>query len=301
MSNEILYHYTSAAGLLGILDPVAIPTGWGNTIESNVGSFSLWATDTAYVNDSGELNYGRAHLAKQLRRTVAPDSEHDGLVSGLEFVLSGAFADLDPLEIKNDLYGPDRLSVYATCFCENGDLLSQWRGYGTGHGYSIGFRKDTLQQTVRVAGRWSDGDEIRALKPLELVKVQYGEVLPVLRETADLILERGKDDSDAWQMCLRALAQVKSDGFASEREWRLFDLDRHNYTRCEYRTGPHGVTPYTRIISFPRPQRNPRPIERVYVSPGPDIGLRKRAAEQLLRQRGFHDVDVVPSTISYRG
>lgn len=80
--------------------------------------------------------------------------------------------------------------------------------------------------------------KIRALKPLKLVKVQYGEGLPVLQETADLILERGKDDSEAWKMCLRALAQVKSDGFASEREWRLFDLTKGSFPDRNYQSIP---------------------------------------------------------------
>jgi hypothetical protein len=37
------------------------------------------------------------------------------------------------------------LQVYLTCFCESGDLLSQWRAYGAnGGGYSLGlkFRDD---------------------------------------------------------------------------------------------------------------------------------------------------------------
>lgn len=300
MSDEVLYHYTTAVGLLGILEPVEIPPGWQSQITSNVGSFSLWATDSGYLNDSGELNYGRSHLARQLRRGVASGGEHEALVLGLEAVLSGAFPEFDPLEISDDLYGPDRLSVYVTCFCEDGDLLSQWRSYGTDRGYSIGFKAEALRQMVRVAGRWSDADSVRALKQAELAQVQYGEDLPVLREVANDILARGKDDREAWQMCLRALAQVKAQGFASEHEWRLFELDRHNYTRCEYRVGQLGVTPYTRLTYFERGQ-GISPIERVYVSPGPDLGLRMRAAQQILRQRGFRDVDVVPSRISYRG
>ena len=43
------------------------------------------------------------------------------------------------------------------------------------------------------------------------------------------------------------------------------------------------------------------PIVNVRVGPGADMELRSRAAEQLLRQRGFGNVGVIPSRISYRG
>lgn len=37
--------------------------------------------------------------------------------------------------------------IYTTCFSENGDLLSQWRGYAAdGTGIAIGFRKDILNK-----------------------------------------------------------------------------------------------------------------------------------------------------------
>lgn len=38
------------------------------------------------------------------------------------------------------------MTTYTTCFSENGDLLSQWRGYANdAKGISIGFNKDILQ------------------------------------------------------------------------------------------------------------------------------------------------------------
>lgn len=294
--DEVLFHYTTAAGLLGILDRVDIPKGFESQIQSTYGSFSLWATDASFLNDSGELQFGRRQLVRALRRNVAPDSENDALVMSLDYMLSGGHE--DPMAIAEDLYGPDRLSVYATCFCKEGDLLSQWRGYGTDKGYAIGFRKSALTTMVRRAGRSSPEDEIEFLRGVQLSQVHYGEdSTTFLQDKADDILEM--NESAAWQACLLALAQVKADSFKSEREWRVFDLDRHNYTRCEYRVGPLGLTPYTRLLYFP--DEGFEPIAKVYVGPGADLGLRRRAVEQLLRQRGFNDVEVVPSGITFRG
>ena len=39
---------------------------------------------------------------------------------------------------------------YIACFCENGDLLSQWRGYGAiGNGYALGFAAKHVGMTDR--------------------------------------------------------------------------------------------------------------------------------------------------------
>jgi hypothetical protein len=47
-----------------------------------------------------------------------------------------------------------RLSVFVTCFCEKGDLLSQWRAYArgaSGVGYALGFESKSLHGWVQTA------------------------------------------------------------------------------------------------------------------------------------------------------
>jgi hypothetical protein len=44
--------------------------------------------------------------------------------------------------------------IYAGCFCENGDLLSQWRAYGSDHGYSVEFDPEALAHSIDVMS-WS--------------------------------------------------------------------------------------------------------------------------------------------------
>ncbi|MFC0452365.1 DUF2971 domain-containing protein [Rhodococcus jostii] len=297
--DDILYHYTSTAGLLGILSPVGQPSGWDAKITTTAGSFSLWATDVVYLNDTKELQYGRKQLLRELRAPVAPGSAMDGTVTWLEGVLGGHLD--DPFEVASDIYGPDRLNFYAACFCEDGDLLSQWRGYGSDKGYAIGFRKSALEGMIRRAGHPLAVMPVDPLSPVtRLRKVEYGDAAQILQDAAKTVVANEMTDQEAMQLCLEALAQVKSPAFASEREWRLFDLDRQNYTPCEYRVGPTGITPYVRLMYFAMPGM-PAPIVNVRVGPGADMELRSRAAEQLLRQRGFGNVEVIPSRISYRG
>ena len=107
---RLLYHYTDAAGLLGMLK-----------------SRRLRATNSRFMNDPTENEY-----AAELVTALTWDLQQD-YPSTLFLEISKAILDL--LKTYVD-YGEQ----YLACFCENGDLVSQWRGYGaTGGGYALGF------------------------------------------------------------------------------------------------------------------------------------------------------------------
>jgi hypothetical protein len=106
---ETLYHYTSQTGLLNIIE----------TAE-------LWATKVQYMNDATEfyraLNMARSILDDMIGQTLieTPVTAH--------------------AQLKRSLAGLEGINIFAACFCEDGDLLSQWRGYSeSGGGASIGF------------------------------------------------------------------------------------------------------------------------------------------------------------------
>jgi hypothetical protein len=106
---EELHHYTSVEGLKGILD-----------------SGQIWATHTGYLNDSQEIFYGR-DLALEEIRSVTDRA-----------VMSNAMLHRVEKAVPEGIPGAE---LYVACFCEQGDLLSQWRGYGgRGSGYSIRLR-----------------------------------------------------------------------------------------------------------------------------------------------------------------
>ena len=107
---DTLYHYTSAAGLHGILSHK-----------------NLWASNVLFMNDASEVVYGRQVVARMLgpRRDKIP--------------ICGAFT-------GDRLFGlGESWNIYVACFCENSDLLSQWRGYGVeGGGYCMGMNRNRL-------------------------------------------------------------------------------------------------------------------------------------------------------------
>jgi len=105
-----LYHYTSADGLIGIMK-----------------TSSFFMTDLKYMNDLSELQYGTQVVDAVLNQKK---EEYSSSPAVLEFMKR-----LTPTATSSS----DGLSIYSTSFCENGNLLSQWRAYGDrGGGYAIG-------------------------------------------------------------------------------------------------------------------------------------------------------------------
>lgn len=106
-----LYHYTNGDGVKGIVE-----------------SATLWGTDPRFLNDTTELAYANtvvARVARDLLRTHAAGSQKTFLEA----------ASLQILDAFVATFG-----IYVACFCEDDDLLSQWRGYRAGRGgYALGF------------------------------------------------------------------------------------------------------------------------------------------------------------------
>ena len=115
-ANGLLHHYTTADGLKGI-------------IENN----QLWATSAYFLNDSAEITYGYGVLKEVLDDWLAKNPRPEGSVTlGLARGLYRFFGE--------DLLNRNMIRpIYLACFCEDDNLLSQWRTYGQSGGYSLGF------------------------------------------------------------------------------------------------------------------------------------------------------------------
>jgi hypothetical protein len=84
------------------------------------------------MNDSVEATYGWARIEQFLRSRAAQSSN--------ERKVADAAADI--LRDLRDRGG--NLQSFIACLSENGDQLSQWRAYGGGRGFSIGFDESAL-------------------------------------------------------------------------------------------------------------------------------------------------------------
>ena len=274
---ETLFHYTTAAGLLGI-----------------VSSASLWATDVHFLNDAQEAVYAKEAVLEAVRRMESPtrnpshwaykhgDAAHETFDGYRECILN---------ELAEDQFG-----VYVTCFCEEGDLLSQWRAYGSEHGYAVEFNARAIQQAVR---------DLPA--PGGVIGVRYGPAAAVAAATDAVAAVEGfnlnhpgvKAHFKARDLAM-ILATVKHPGFSEEREWRLFvgfdvpQLQRDDSPKpAQFRATGMALVPY---ISIDLPRES---IISIRVAPGDSAEVRATGVRRLLTHFGMN-AEVTASEVPYR-
>lgn len=280
-SPQTLYHYTTAAGLQGILETKRI-----------------WATELRFLNDERELQFGIDLLAAELQRQVAERDTRQSLPKIIEV-----------LSVHRILR-----HYFVACFCEQGDLLSQWRGYASPGGYALGFAVEECglpEWAVRflpvvydrpsaqsMASGWASATADRFLHVFD-ERLDAAITGPSPQPTvAQLIKEFGHDRFDEMEAIAAAL---KDPSFSEEREWRII-AESHPQAAGDrevlFRAGSLGPTPY---ISVPMsPDRDSLPLREVIVGPGPNSRARAEAVRMLLWKHGYHEVSVVTSKVPYR-
>ena len=306
---EKLWHYTSYAGLQGILE-----------------SKKIFATDLRYLNDRQEFNHAKV-LAMQLANEVV-DSSKIGVTDNtlLQSAVNLAF-NTGPLRA-------DRLQVMVASFSEAEDQLSQWRGYsGASSGVSISFDLSKLRPPYKIQTGVVFAPCVYELSQKRAV---LGQALSHFRRaltewTSDIVeavridptlVSKLKNASDLGppyvkepsinvrlQMAMASvnfdLARIgpllKDSSFAEEREWRLVlpvstDQELQNHPR-QYRPARDTLIPYIAYpFSFERDQ--PIPVNDVIIGPGGHAEA-KAATSSFLHE---HQIRVIPrlSGVPYR-
>lgn len=257
---DVLYHYTTSAGLLGILS-----------------SRALWTSNVLFLNDAEELLHASegtvaamSAKADELKARLdrgEPEFPNRPLLA----IMEGIIMRLKQLQEGGRLWG----EVYVTCFCEDGDLLSQWRGYAGSDGYALGFDVALLQPI-----------ESTAYMGMNLAQVKYG-LTEAIDEITDLAesIDPGSGNHPGVQAdhkfltVLRQLSQVKNPGFREEREWRLLNISDEKRD-LRFREGPSGLIPY-KTHTF-----HPESLVSVTIGPGGNRSLRERSVRDIIER--FH-------------
>jgi len=251
---EILYHYTGQVSLLSII----------KTSE-------LWATKVQYMNDATEFN-----LALSMARQILDD-------------MIGATLIQNPVtayaQLRDSLTGLEDINIFAVCFCENGDLLSQWRGYAEAAGSSsIGFDSHVLTE---LASR----DGFTLGKCIYDTSTQRA----IVTQAIEHCLQDGQAVRPQTQwgfhgpladILFRYCAFFKDPSFAEEKEWRLVSptIPFRDERIC-FRAGRSTITPYYKLSIK---HSGPLPIRRVIVGPCPHMDLAISAVTAALMQQGMY-------------
>ncbi|HEY2899044.1 MAG TPA: DUF2971 domain-containing protein [Polyangia bacterium] len=281
----LLFHYTSSAGLDGILK-----------------SKEIWATHFRYLNDAGELTYGE-ELALELANDLLQGPKELGVRTFLEMFVEH-FATMRLSEIG---------AIYVASFSENADQLSQWRAYGSDNsGYAIGFSRlpePTNDSPDAIIGLslykcTYDTDRFRTRTRALFAELAKGFdkylAIHASREKAARALL-----ATALGICWRRLVvevfRLKSPGFYEEQEWRLVVVPSRGPTpklvRC--RLSPQGLVPYI-PIRLVENESDLLPLGTVTVGPGDNAQLAKMSCEVLLEVAGYSPDIVKMSAIPYR-
>jgi len=272
-----LYHYTT-------------PTGFHGIVSSSV----LRATHIAYTNDSREL----LHAVKLLRERIDPLL--GVAVGAVRAMLVDMAAGLDATTEFNTM------PIAIACFCEDGDLLSQWRGYGAGEGgIAIGFESAALAGLARSVPPsylapviYEPSTQTAFVDALlkdivsEYAKLVGSHPTPGPRLQADFLTILGAKTTG-----LAAL--FKDNGFASEKEWRLV----RNITK----TGELNFSPRathlapTVDIEFPRRESgHSLPIAELCFGPGRYQAHAFHSCGALLTHHGYLSTPVQMSKTPFR-
>lgn len=299
-SNEIpktLYHYTTMKGLIGI-----------------VKTKKLWGTNIHHLNDAAEFRYAAGLIVEKFENylTTLPPEPAAPDRYGLDAYMNDRTTDPEKqakIEILRSVYRAFGkifretilYHVYVCSFTENGDQLSQWRGYcPEGNCFSIGFKTDDL---LPVMGKNSFTLEKCIYEP----NIHDSLIDGIISKHMNLLkkeLEAGPalSNMQATRTALSELTalipQIKHATFEEEREWRFvknLGLPKEQDSQSfQFREGKSMIIPYIEVAL------DNIPISEVYIGPTPHKETSKDSVELLLKANGFSDCEIKLSETPYR-
>jgi hypothetical protein len=279
---SVLYHYTDAAGLHGIIK-----------------KGGMYLTDARFLNDASEISYGEKAFLSRLEHVGSSNATAKRTLERIRGMDRWIGSDGQPL------WPPSYLNIAS--FCEDGNLLSQWRAYGSSPSgaFSIGFTASSLLTTsVRVVEL---EDNIPPKVSLRKVLYKEPEQDALIDAVISAALQHAPFPADPLQFVFtikngvipETIPQLKANVFEGEQEWRLVgrSIPRNNLFRVDQR----GLVPYL-LALFQSAKNKPLPIERIYIGPSPRADLNEIATRELLLAHGFGkgSVEIERSTIPLR-
>jgi hypothetical protein len=260
---ETLYHYSTFAGLTGI-----------------VRSGALWASDIRYMNDSAEMRHTADLIGSEITRRIAGGRSDAGLLNQFQDWVAHRFTNGHML--------------FASSFRSNGNLLSQWRGYSSlGKGVSIGFDPVHL---INCAERQSFQIG-RCIYDPDAQNILIGQVVGAVEALAARYdSEQGRRASRSYHSVfenvesdlLRIAAILKHPSFQEEDEWRVVSPVLTDYVGSQvlFREGTSMLVPYVEF-SLLCDKYGRIPLEHIFLGPTPNIDLSMNSLAMFLKKKGI--------------
>ena len=289
INNDTLYHYCSNDSFCSIIN-----------------NQKIWLSSLSLSNDTLE------------GKLVAKILEHLSKEDGLDAQTTQRI--LEAAKLLEEVF-----DGFGFCLSEDGDLLSQWRGYANdATGVSVGFSKEYL-------GELSKASKDKKQSGLTLKKVEYKlttqikKVQPTFLKVKDFIdkgafkstgmiglldirsEEEIKNDDAEIQKLYKKLSitivllisdlfLLKSEAFKEEQEWRLLSYFAKNINdNCLFRANENKIIPYR---EFRLEKLGCNSINEIILGPKNNTPI--YVIESLMLNSGFSDVKITRSSASYR-
>ena len=283
---DVLYHYCSTT-----------------TFHSIIEKKSIWLSSLSLSNDwmEGKL------VTEAVRRLAEQDGLPQNWILQLQQILDSFVQLFDGLGF---------------CLSENGDLLSQWRGYGSdATGIAIGFSSEYFEWLSQIA----QDERSPSFKVFqveynqdahdEIVKPTYQKLKQHIDDGAfrqptilgsrteeNFRVQQEKQEQSFSNLLLNIieflpdLFRLKPEAFKEEQEWRLIShFVRKGGDECLFRVGDNQIIPYRNIKLL---IDKSSPVQEIIL--GPKHGTPVEIIKSFLKQRGYGDVKVLQSKATYR-
>lgn len=269
-----LFHYTSSGAARGMLM-----------------NGEVWASKIQHLNDEKEYVQYIDHIERVAK-----------MAFGTNIAEESAFLD-DLYEITSSLKSAN---IFVTSFTEEGDLLSQWRGYCPFGGYSIGLSGDELAAEIDSAGLYFGKAKYNLPEDSEtrvLLEAAFRDYRPIYIADPEDEARLAAFDRIANDI-IREGPRFKHPGFAEEREWRLHSpiLDwsdpRMDVVDIRGRLRPI-IKVSIPLLKFGEVRVGACRITKCVVSPGPDGRLRREGLVLLMRKNDISYEGVEISSTPY--
>lgn len=221
MLKENLGHYTSPAGLMGLVRG------------------AIWATNIRYLNDAQEFKHA-VELIREISSNSVISKDHP------DHSKKEVFVEALRIRLKSfEFIYPDY--IYTASFSEKTDLLSQWRGYCPGNnGYCVEVDINQLLSNVQ-----------KTFPQARLLKCLYDdeEKSKQIKELLNKHWHRYKRSNQEASKIVEALtpemltlaSHFKHSSFAEEAEHRIVVELNGNEERVMFREGKYSITPYIEL------------------------------------------------------
>lgn len=318
-SNRILYHYCST-----------------NTAYEILKSKTLRMSDITKSNDYDEIYSFFPGILDAIADKYKED-EFELLYrnrknrDALSLLLEMEYNYID------DLFKGGGLTSFVVCFCEEGNLLSQWRGYADdAKGCSIGFSEKEINELcikennlfTLAKVKYKTSKQLSVIIANSAKKILKGlrDIRNVIERDLEVFVRNGKTDDiialifHKWvcKFIINSL-QYKNYAYKEEREWRLFfncnvkeqvdlvfsdekidTLFNDDLIKKLRNRIDFKVTNNNIIPFFPVElfELSKNPIKEIYL--GPENRIREKDFELLCAKFGYKNIRLKCSSISYR-